>query len=137
MIPDKLKVTMLIVIALFFIGVLRLLKRHRLQLRYTLLWLFCTFLLFLLILFPQAMTWIGRLVGIQTTMNTLYIFLIGFLIILSLSLTSIVSIQMKEIKTLDQSIALNERRIRNLEDKLGISQESDYLTGDKEKTDRK
>ena len=83
------------------------------------------------------MTWIGKLVGIQTTMNTLYIFLIGFLIILSLSLTSIVSIQMKEIKTLDQSIALNERRIRNLEDKLGISQESDYLTGDKEKTDRK
>ena len=128
---------MLVVIALFFIGVLRLLKRHRLQLRYTLLWLFCTFLLFLLILFPQAMTWIGKLVGIQTTMNTLYIFLIGFLIILSLSLTSIVSIQMKEIKTLDQSIALNERRIRNLEDKLGISQESDYLTGDKEKTDRK
>lgn len=137
MIPGKLKVTMLVVIALFFIGVLRLLKRHRLQLRYTLLWLFCTFLLFLLILFPQAMTWIGKLVGIQTTMNTLYIFLIGFLIILSLSLTSIVSIQMKEIKTLDQNIALNERRIRNLEDKLGISQESDYLTGDKEKTDRK
>jgi hypothetical protein len=125
MIPDKLKVTMLIVIALFFIGVLRLLKRHRLQLRYTLLWLFCTFLLFLLILFPQAMTWIGRLVGIQTTMNTLYIFLIGFLIILSLSLTSIVSIQMKEIKTLDQNIALNERRIRNLEEKLQIEDEAD------------
>jgi len=116
---------MLIVIALFFIGVLRLLKRHRLQLRYTLLWLFCTFLLFLLILFPQAMTWIGRLVGIQTTMNTLYIFLIGFLIILSLSLTSIVSIQMKEIKTLDQNIALNERRIRNLEEKLQIEDEAD------------
>lgn len=125
MIPNKLKVTMLIVIALFFIGVLRLLKRHRLQLRYTLLWLFCTFLLFLLILFPQAMTWIGRLVGIQTTMNTLYIFLIGFLIILSLSLTSIVSIQMKEIKTLDQNIALNERRIRNLEEKLQIEDEAD------------
>ncbi len=125
MIPDKLKVTMLIVIALFFIGVLRLLKRHRLQLRYTLLWLFCTFLLFLLILFPQAMTWIGRLVGIQTTMNTLYVFLIGFLIILSLSLTSIVSIQMKEIKTLDQNIALNERRIRNLEEKLQIEDEAD------------
>ena len=116
---------MLIVIALFFIGVLRLLKRHRLQLRYTLLWLFCTFLLFLLILFPQAMTWIGRLVGIQTTMNTLYVFLIGFLIILSLSLTSIVSIQMKEIKTLDQNIALNERRIRNLEEKLQIEDEAD------------
>ena len=125
MIPNKLKVTMLIVIALFFIGVLRLLKRHRLQLRYTLLWLFCTFLLFLLILFPQAMTWIGRLVGIQTTMNTLYVFLIGFLIILSLSLTSIVSIQMKEIKTLDQNIALNERRIRNLEEKLQIEDEAD------------
>jgi hypothetical protein len=71
------------------------------------------------------MTWIGRLVGIQTTMNTLYVFLIGFLIILSLSLTSIVSIQMKEIKTLDQNIALNERRIRNLEEKLQIEDEAD------------
>ena len=126
MIPDRLKVTMLIVIAFFFIGVLRLLKRHRLQLRYTLLWLFCTFLLFLLILFPQAMTWIGNMVGIQTTMNTIYIFLIGFLIILSLSLTSIVSVQMKEIKTLDQNIALNERRIRNLEDRLGIPEDPDH-----------
>ena len=124
MIPIRLKVTMLFGIALFFIGVLGLLKRHRLQLRYTLLWLFCALILFLLILFPQAMTWIGTMVGIQTTMNTLYIFLIGFLIILCLSLTSIVSIQKKEIKTLDQNIALNERRIRNLEEKLDISDDA-------------
>ena len=124
MIPIRLKVTMLFVIALFFIGVLGLLKRHRLQLRYTLLWLFCALILFLLILFPQAMTWIGTMVGIQTTMNTLYTFLIGFLIILCLSLTSIVSIQKKEIKTLDQNIALNERRIRSLEEKLGISDDA-------------
>lgn len=126
MIPIRLKMVMLVVIALFFIGVMGLLKRHRLQLRYTLLWLFCAFLLFLMILFPQIMTWIGKLVGIQTTMNTLYVFLIGFLIILCLSLTSIVSMQKKEIKTLDQNIALNERRIRNLEDRLGIPEDPDH-----------
>lgn len=118
MIPVRLKVAMLIVIALFFIYILRLLKEHKLQLKYTLLWFFCTFMLFIFILFPQLMTAIGNIVGIQTTMNTLYVILIGFLIILSLSLTSIVSIQKKEIKTLDQHIAINERRIRILEEKI-------------------
>lgn len=136
MIPIRLKVTMLVVIALFFIGVLGLLKRRSLQLRYTLLWLLCAFLLFLMILFPQVMTFIGNLVGIQTTMNTLYVFLIGFLIILCLSLTSIVSVQKKEIKTLDQNIALNERRIRNLEERMGISEENGH-SSDPEKTDLK
>ena len=136
MIPIRLKVTMLVVIALFFIGVLGLLKRRSLQLRYTLLWLLCAFLLFLMILFPQVMTFIGNLVGIQTTMNTLYVFLIGFLIILCLSLTSIVSVQKKEIKTLDQNIALNERRIRNLEERMGISEENGHPS-DPEKTDLK
>lgn len=137
MIPVRLKVVILIAIVLFFIVVLALLKRNRLQLRYTLLWMFCTFLLLLLALFPQIMTQIGNFVGIQTTMNTLYFFLIGFLIILNLSLTSIVSIQKKEIKTLDQNIALNERRIRNLEDRIGISEESETKAEDQEKTLRR
>lgn len=126
-IPLRLKVAMIIAIVIFFIVVLHLLKQQKLQLRYTLLWLACGVFLLILVLFPNVISFLGSLIGIQTTMNALYIFLIALLIILCISLTSIVSVQKSEIQRLAQNAALLERRIRNLEEaqKKDTKEESD------------
>ena len=48
-------------------------------------------------------------------MNALYLLIIGFLVILCISLTSIVSKQTGRIKKLTQNMALIEERLRRLE----------------------
>ncbi len=129
-IPPRLKAAMLVAILIFFIGILYLLKHRKLQLRYTLLWLACGFFLVILVLFPNVISFLGHLIGIQTTMNALYILLLAFLFILCISLTSIISIQKSEIQKLDENVALLERRVRILEDQ---KEETDTPSADRSK----
>lgn len=117
MIPSRLKIVLLIAIVLFLGVILSLLKHKRLALKYTLLWLLTAFLMLILVVFPELMTYMARMIGIQSNMNGLYIFLIAFMIILLMSLTSIVSRQTERIKNLTQEQGLLEKRVRELEEK--------------------
>lgn len=125
MIPVRLRIALLIAIALFFIIVLSLLKRKRLALKYTLLWLFTAAALLILALFPQLLQIVAGLVGIQTGMNTLYVFLIAFIMMILMSLTSIVSVQTERIRKLAEANALLEKRVRELEASHSQSNEAD------------
>ena len=118
MLPSRLKIVLIIAIIIFFAVILSLLKNKKLALKYTLLWLATGFFMLLLVIFPNLMMSIAHLVGIQSNMNSLYIFLIAFLIMLVLSLTSIVSRQTERIKRLAQTQALLEQRVRELERKI-------------------
>ncbi len=117
MIPSRLKLVLLCSLIIFLVIVFALLKRKRLALRYTLLWLLTAVVLLIFVIFPELLVGVSRLLGIQTTMNTLYILLIGFLIILTISLTSIVSGQKERIRVLTQQSAVLDKRIRELEKK--------------------
>ena len=115
MIPGRLKIVLLTAIILFFVITLSLLKHKRLALKYTLLWLFTGAFMLLFVALPELMVRLTRLAGIQSSMNGLFILLIGFLIMLAMSLTSIVSRQSERIKELAQTQALLEKRVRELE----------------------
>ncbi len=115
MIPLQLKMVLIAAIAAFFIIVLMLLKRRRLALKYTLLWLLTGVVMLVLVSFPELLLLIARLSGIQSVMNTLYMMLLAFVLILLMMLTSIVSKQTERIRDLAQSNALLEERLRALE----------------------
>lgn len=115
MIPARLRYALLLAIVIFFVIVMSLLKRKRLALKYTLLWLFTVVALLVLALFPRLLTIIAGLVGIQTGMNTLYVLLIAFIMMILMSITSIVSVQTERIRKLAEANALLERRVRELE----------------------
>ncbi len=115
MIPLQLKMVLIAAIAAFFIIVLMLLKRRRLALKYTLLWLLTGVVMLVLVSFPELLLLIARLSGIQSVMNTLYMMLLAFVLILLMMLTSIVSKQTERIRDLAQSNALLEERLRTLE----------------------
>ena len=131
MLPQRLTITLIAAIVIFFAAVLVLLKKRRLALKYTLLWFLTGFLLLLLVAFPNLMSRLASLAGIKSRMNALYIFLIAFLIILVLSLTSIASKQTDRIRALAQAMAVLEERVRKLE---GGSKDKDSAAAKPEQT---
>ena len=123
MINGTLRTTLLIVVFIYFVIILKFLKNKSLSLKYTLLWIFSGFVMGVLVCFPGLLTGMIRFLGIQTYMNGLYIFFLAFIIMILMSITSIVSRQNKKIRTLIQEIAIQDKRIRNLE---SIKKEDTY-----------
>lgn len=102
-------------IIIYFTIVFKLLKKRRLQLKYSLLWMVMGIIMALLVLFPKLLNLLCDLFGIVGTMNGLFCFSIGFILMLLMSLTSIVSRQSYRITRLVQENALLEKKIRDLE----------------------
>lgn len=77
----------------------------------------------LLSIFPQFINWFTGIVGIYEPTNALFAIIFFCIIIILMSLTSIVSKMNEKIKRIIQTIALLEKRVRELES----------LSGDEEK----
>lgn len=115
MIPQKLQFILIFAIIIYFAIILKLLKDKALELKYTLLWLFAGFIMFIMVVFPELLSTIVHLFGIQDNMNGLYILILAFVLMILMALTSIVSRQSNKTKTLIQEIAILEKRVRELE----------------------
>lgn len=115
MIPNNLRVVLIVLVISYFIVILYFLKQKALNLKYTLLWLVAGFVMGILVVVPELLTKIIRIFGIQDNMNGLFIFSIGFIILILLSLTSIASRQNRKLRTLTQELAILDKRVRELE----------------------
>ncbi len=115
MIPNNLRVVLIILVISYFIVILYFLKQKALNLKYTLLWLVAGAVMGILVVVPELLTAVIRIFGIQDNMNGLFIFSIGFIIMILLSLTSIASRQNRKLRTLTQEIAILDKRVRELE----------------------
>lgn len=101
----------LLVLIIFF------LRKKMLSLKYTLLWFFSIFIMLIVSVFPNILAFAANILGFKLVSNAVFSLLLGFTIVILLSLTSIASRQTEKIKTLVQTIALLEKRIRELEEK--------------------
>lgn len=119
MLPIRLKVSLLAAVLVFFVIVLSMLKRRRLTLKYTLLWLLTGAVMLIFVVFPELLQSLAGFIGAQTLMNTLYLLIIGFILVLLMMLTSIVSKQTERIAFLAQANAILEKRVRELEESKG------------------
>ena len=88
-----------------------------LSLKYTLLWLFSAFIMLIVSIFPDILRTVAKLLGFEIASNAVFSLMLGFVIIILLSLTAIASKQTENIKKLAQTIALLEKNIRELEGK--------------------
>ena len=109
------RIFLLCCILVFFISILLLLRNRKLNLKYTLLWLLSAIVLLIVTIFPQIIYFLSDLIGVQTPINLVFIFTGMFSILIILSLTVIVSKLNKKITDLTQSIALLEKRVRDIE----------------------
>ena len=115
MIPSHLRITLIIVVISYFIVILYFLKQKALNLKYTLLWLVAGAVMGILVVVLELLTRTIRLFGIQDNMNGLFLFCIGFIVLILLSLTSIASRQNRKLRTLTQELAILDKRVRDLE----------------------
>lgn len=119
MIPSTLRITLIAAVICYFIIILYFLKQRALNLKYTLLWLLAGAVMGILVIVPELLTAIIHIFGIQDNMNGLFIFCIGFIIMILLSLTSIASRQNRKVRTLTQELAILDKRVRELESAIG------------------
>lgn len=115
MLPINLRIILIVAVCCYFILILLFLKRKALELKYTLLWLLAGVVLGIFVLFPNLLLKLVNLLGIESLMNGLYVLCIGFIIIILMALTSIVSRQTMKIRALIQENAMLEKRLRETE----------------------
>lgn len=84
--------------------------------KYTLLWLASGFVMLILVAFPRLLRSFAILVGISDPMNALFSVGLFCIIIILMSLTAIVSKLNEKNKALTQSVALLEKRLRDVEE---------------------
>ena len=112
-----LQISMIAAERIYFALVFFFLKKKMLSLKYTLVWLIAGAVMLLFTVFPMLMIRFVKLFGVESAMNGLFSLLIFFILTIIMSLTAIVSRQAERIRSLTQSQALLEKRIRELEEK--------------------
>ena len=128
MIPTTLRVTLLLAILAYFVLILWYLKCKALELKYTLLWLLAGIIMFIMVMFPELLFILTRAFGFESNMNALYVICLGFIMMLLMMLTSIVSRQANKIKILIQEIAIMKKEIRDMQgNKLEGNSEEDNI----------
>lgn len=115
MLPIMLRTTLIIGMVCYFILLLIFLKRKSLLLKYTLLWVFAGIFLSSMVIFPNLLLWIKEIFGMESNMNALFVMILGFVVMILMALTSIVSRQAVRIRILVQENAILEKRVRELE----------------------
>lgn len=116
MIEIHLRITLLLAMTCYFIFILLLLKNKSINLKYTLLWIAAGIFLTIIAIRPELLVKLIQIAGIESSMNGLFVIMIGLVVVILMSLTSIVSKQSAKIRQLTQSIARLEKRIRELEE---------------------
>ena len=100
--------------ALLFVFVLELVRRRRLGEPYAILWLLASAVLLVLSVFDGLLDELAELVGIQTPANALFAVGFGFIMVLLLAFSSVVSRLSRENKLMAQELArLNRERERD------------------------
>lgn len=122
----SLRTVISIALCLYYICIFYFLKRKRLTLKYTLLWLFTGGIMVLIVIFPEALEVILHAMGVVELTNGLFAIVLFALLIILLSVTSIVSTLNDKLRKLVQQCALYEKRIRELE----VQFEDDQRTAD-------
>lgn len=118
MITARLQIVAIIAVLLLIIMLIGLLKKNRLALRYSLLWMLSCLVMLILALFPGLLDDFAHLIGVYSSVNALFAVLICCGLMLMISFTVIVSKEKREIVKLVQENALMEQRIRKLEEKI-------------------
>ncbi len=114
---DKLQITLVIGALSYLLVIFFLLKKKRLNIRYSLLWLAGALVMLLFACFPYLVKVLRYYTGVEVVSNLVFLMVIVFMMFILLSLTAAVSGQAEKLKRLTQVNALLEKRLRELEKK--------------------
>ena len=116
--PDRLRILLIVIVAVGAICAVRMIHRKKLNLSYSLLWIAMAALLMVFALFPDLVGLLANMVGIDIPLNLVLVAFAFFSLVMMFYLTCIVSRENERNRSLTQSLALLEKRVRELEDQL-------------------
>ena len=104
--------------AVFLAVILWLLKKGRLTVRYSIIWLMAGGALLLFAVFPYIVLVLRDWLNMEMPVNVVFTLVLAFVLLLLLSLSTIVSGFAEKLKRLAQENAMLEKRVRELEQAL-------------------
>lgn len=113
----KIQIFFSIAIIMYLILIIHLLRKKKLELKYTLLWLIAAVVLLIVILCPNLVYFISDILGIQTPINSAIVLGCMFIILILITLTSIVSLLNRNLRVLTQEVALLQKKVKELSEK--------------------
>ena len=102
----NLKIVSLLFILLLFVVIIYILRKGKISVKYSLVWLLASFVLLLFILFPGLLAWLTNLLGFNLGANMIFAGLIGLLMVINVVLTVVVSGQNEKIRLLIQEVSM-------------------------------
>ena len=117
MMTVKLQITILLALVVALAAIVNMIRRKSLELKYALSWLFA---LAIFAAFPRAMVVMARFLGIDAPVNMIFFLGFCFSLVIIYILTVSLSRMSTKMRRLTQIIALNEDRIKALEQRLDL-----------------
>ena len=114
----ELQIWMLLGAAAYLLLIFWMLKTHRLNVRYSLVWLLFGLALVLFAAVPYVVFVLRDIFDIQMPSNLVFAMVIGFVLLISLSISAAITDFVERIKRLTQTVAILEKRVRQLERQL-------------------
>ena len=102
----ELKITAIISILFLIVLILHYVKKEKILIKYSLVWLLPCIVLLVFVLVPGFLTWTTNILGFQTASNMILTLLVGLLFIITIALTVIVSTQKEQIRLLIQEVSI-------------------------------
>lgn len=112
---SRLQLVAIVVTALLLLGVFELVRRRRLQERYALLWLLSAAVLFGLAVWKSLLLKISSAVGISYAPSALFAVAFGFVLILLLHFSLVISRLAEQSKILAQHVGRLQQQVEELE----------------------
>ncbi len=97
----------------FLITVIELVRKNRLQERYSLLWIIMSIIVLILSSTPKIINTLAEWLDIKNPPSLLFLFGLVYLLIYNLHLTAVISNQSEKITRLAQEIALLKQELDN------------------------
>lgn len=115
---EKLRIVLILLVVIADLYSFRQIRHGRMTLNHSLLWIGTSLILLLIALIPGIAFWIADLLGISTPVNMVFLFFGFFSIVLFVYLCNVVSKEDRMNRKLTQKLAMLERTVRELEEKL-------------------
>ena len=113
--PLKLVLEVILFVIVMLIIITSIVKKGKISIKYSLVWFFSIFVIFLSAIIPNFMQIVANLLGFQTMSNMIFAILIVLLIFICVSLTIIVSGQKEKINLLIQEISILKKKVEKNE----------------------
>lgn len=108
MMTMKLRVILALILLLGLGYLISLIKKRKLDLKYSILWLLVPVVILIIVVIPGVLEWLAAILGIYDVMNM--VFFLGFIFLISVvfSFTVALSKMADSIRQLTQKVALEE-----------------------------